>query len=216
MRLLSIGQGKDTLRGMTTILRNEGHYVDAADNADYGRSRWLNSDYDLIILDVTAAGCEALAADPQLLELNSDTPVLILTSRDGDSRKSNANAGHVLLKPFTRSELIERVRAMLRQPNASMDRSSIEIGSVVIDRIQQMVTVDRNHVALTSKEYCLLEFLARQRGTLVSRTDIYSHLFDITDPSLSNLLDVYVCKIRRKLGDRLITTRRGAGYVIES
>ena len=104
---------------------------------------------------------------------------------------------------------------MVLQPSA-MGPSSIEIGSVVIDRNLRTVTVNRNDVSLTYKEYCLLELLAVHRGTLVSRNEIYNHLFDIMDSSLSNLVDVYMCKIRRKLGEKLISTRRGAGYVIES
>lgn len=215
MRLLFIGEEQDALQRATTILRDEGFSVDAAETAAYGRFRSLNWDYDLIVLDVTSAGGEKRTDDADLRKRNRDTPVLILQSRDCDLNKRDSNANQPLMKPFARSELIGRVRAMLRQPT-TMDPSSIEIGPVVIDRIMRTVTVDRNDVALTTKEYCLLEFLAVHRGTLISRTEIYDHLFDATGSSLSNLLDVYVCNIRRKLGGGFITTRRGVGYVIES
>ena len=214
MKLLFIGEEQQVFERVTTILRDEGYSVDAADTASFGRFRWLNGDYNLIVLDISSEISERWADDPALRQRNSGTPVLMLKSRDRELDKTVSNTHDVILKPFARSELIGRVRARLRQP-VMIDKKSIEIGSVVIDRILQTVTVDHNRVALTNKEYCLLEFLAVHRGTPVSRTEIYDHLFDIVDPATSNLLDVYVCKIRRKLGDRLITTHRGLGYVID-
>ena len=96
-----------------------------------------------------------------------------------------------------------------------MAQPLIEIGNVSIDTTARTVSVDGEPVALTAKEYCLLEFLAIHRGELVTRTKIYDHLFDEYDASLSNLVDVYVSNIRRKVGRELITTRRGMGYIIE-
>ena len=214
MKLLLIGTDRDVLERATTILRDEGYSVDVAETVSLGRFRWLTQDYDLILLDISSEISETWIDDSELRKRHGDTPVLMFKSHDSDLNKMRSDANEVISKPFTRSELVGRIRARLPQP-VRMDEHAITLGSVVIDTRRQTVTVDQTKVALTRKEYCLLELLAMHRGTLVSRTEIYDHLFDVSDPSLSNLLDVYVSKIRRKLGRRFITTRRGVGYVIE-
>ena len=145
------------------------------------------------------------------------TPVMMLTARDAVKdrvRGLDTGADDYLVKPFELSELVARVRALIRR-SAGKAEAIIAIGPIAIDTTSRTVTVDGKQVALTAKEYCLLEFLAVHRGELVTRTKIYDHLFDECDSSLSNLVDVYVSNIRRKVGRDLITTRRGMGYIIE-
>ena len=174
-------------------------------------------DYDAILLDVMLPQRDGWSVLAELRRKNKSTPVLMLTARDTVKdrvRGLDTGADDYLIKPFELSELVARVRALIRR-SAGKSQPLIEIGNVTIDTTSRTVSVDGNPVALTAKEYCLLEFLAIHRGELVTRTKIYDHLFDEYDASLSNLVDVYVSNIRRKVGRDLITTRRGMGYIIE-
>jgi two-component system OmpR family response regulator len=140
-----------------------------------------------------------------------------LTARDAVEdriRGLNAGADDYLVKPFVLSELVARVRALIRRA-AGKAKPVIEIGDVLIDMASRTVSLDGADVPLTGKEYSLVEYLALHLGKLVTRTMLYDHLFDEHDESMSNLVDVYVSNVRRKLGRDLITTRRGQGYIIE-
>ncbi len=146
------------------------------------------------------------------------TPVLILTARDGVAdriRGLDAGADDYLVKPFVLAELLARLRALIRRA-AGQANSVIRLGDVTIDTRARTVTRGRDGVALTAREYALVELLALHRGRLVTRTQIYEHLFDENDDSLSNLVEVHVMNVRKKLGRDFITTRRGQGYVVDA
>ncbi|MGE0609472.1 MAG: winged helix-turn-helix domain-containing protein, partial [Pirellulales bacterium] len=168
-----------------------------------------------IILDVMLPkvdGWKLLAT----LRKSKPTPVLMLTARDAVAdrvRGLDNGADDYLVKPFVLSELAARVRALIRRA-AGNAQSVIDLGEVRIETASRTVLRGDEEVELTAKEYALVEYLAMHRGTLVTRTMIYDHIFDERDDSLSNLVDVYVSNIRRKLGHELITTRRGQGYLI--
>jgi two-component system OmpR family response regulator len=117
-------------------------------------------------------------------------------------------------KPFDLPELLARLRALIRRA-AGQSRSSIELGEIVVDTRARSVSRAGEPVTLTAREYAILEYLALHRGELVTRTALYEHLFDESDDTLSNLVDVHVFSIRKKLGHDLIKTRRGQGYCIE-
>jgi two-component system OmpR family response regulator len=144
------------------------------------------------------------------------TPVLILTARDGlgDRVKGlDAGADDYLTKPFELAELLARLRALIRR-SAGDAVSVIEMGDVTVDTRAKTVSQAGQLVGLTAREYSLVELLALHRGELVTRTMIYDHLFDEEDDSLSNLVDVHVANVRKKMGKDFITTRRGQGYMI--
>ena len=218
MRVLVVEDEPDVLRAVAMFLRESGYSVDTADNGEDGLFKAVTWEYDVVLLDVMLPRRDGWSVLEELRRKNKATPVLMLTARDAIKdrvRGLDTGADDYLVKPFELSELVARVRALIRR-SAGVAQPLIEIGNVSINTTSRMVSVDGVSIALTAKEYCLLEFLAVHRGELVTRTKIYDHLFDEYDASLSNLVDVYVSNIRRKVGRELITTRRGMGYIIES
>ena len=190
--------------------------MDTADDGEEGLYKAQAWDYDAIVLDVMLPKRDGWSLLSKLRETKA-TPVLMLTARDAvpDRVKGlDLGADDYLVKPFELSELIARLRALIRRSKGQA-RPVLDIGDVRIDTASKTVTVRGTPAALTAKEYSLLEMLALDRGTLVTRTMIYDHLFDENDDSLSNLVDVYISNLRRKLGHELITTRRGHGYLID-
>ena len=145
-------------------------------------------------------------------------PVLVLTARDATADKVRAldwGADDYLTKPFTLAELLARIRALIRR-EAGSRTPILRVGDVQIETSARRVTRAGIEVELAPKEYALLEFLALHRGKLVTRSLLYEHLYDDREDTMSNLIDVYVSSIRRKLGPDLIKTRRGAGYIIDA
>lgn len=216
MRILVVEDELDLQRALTRALRDEGYAVDAADNGEDGLFNAENTDYDAIVLDVMLPrldGWEVLAR----LRKKKRTPVLMLTARDQSRdrvRGLDTGADDYVVKPFDLPELLARLRALIRRTTDKVT-NQIEIGEVVVDTAARVVTQKKQPVELTAREYSLVEYLALHRGEVVTRTTLYEHLFDENDSSLSNLLDVHVSNVRRKLGAEFITTRRGHGYCIE-
>lgn len=217
MRLLIIEDEPELLRLLATALREENFAVDTAADGEEGLDKALNADYDAIVLDVMLPkrdGWEVL----RCLREHKHTPVLMLTARDRTAdrvRGLDGGADDYLVKPFDLEELLARIRALIRR-SANQTHSHIEIGNVRVDLNSRRVTRAGEDVELTARQFALLEYLALHRGTVITRTTLYEHLFDENDSSLSNLLDVYVSNLRKKLGHDFITTRRGHGYCIES
>jgi len=143
--------------------------------------------------------------------------VLMLTARDQSRDRVkglDTGADDYMVKPFDLPELFARVRALIRR-SVNKATNLIEIGEVAVDTAARNVTRGKSPVELTAREYALLEFLALHRGEVVTRTQLYEHLFDENESSLSNLLDVHVSNLRKKLGAEFVTTRRGHGYCVE-
>ena len=216
MRLLVVEDEDDLRHGLEQALREEGYAVDGAADGDDGLYKAENWDYDVIVLDVMLPGMDGWQILNKLRK-NKKTPVLMLTARDGVTDRVKGldlGADDYLVKPFNLKELLARVRALIRR-SVDAPNPVLKFGSLKIDTAARTVSVENQMVELTAREYALIEFLAFQRGKVVSRTDLYNHLFSEDDDSLSNLLDVHVCNIRKKLGKDFIQTRRGHGYVIE-
>jgi two-component system OmpR family response regulator len=216
MRILVVEDEPRLQRNLAKALREEGYAVDTAGDGDDGLFKAETYDYDAIVLDVMLPkldGWELLAR----LRKQKQTPVLMLTARDATSdrvRGLDTGADDYLIKPFDVSELLARVRALIRR-SAKKTTNIIEIGEVVLDTRARSVTRTGHPVTLTAREFAILEYLALHRGEVISRTELYEHLFDENDDTLSNLLDVHIFSIRKKLGAELIATRRGQGYCIE-
>jgi two-component system OmpR family response regulator len=216
MRVLLIEDEPDLLWVLEKALQEAGYAVDTAQEGEAGLFKALNWEYDALILDIMLPkmdGWEVLRA----LRRRKTTPVLILTARDavGDRVKGlDTGADDYLLKPFALTELLARLRALIRRAAGQGDATFV-IGDVVIDTAARTISQGGQAVHLTAREYALVEFLALHRGKLVTRTMLYEHLFDENDASFSNLIDVYVSNVRKKLGPAFITTRRGQGYLID-
>ena len=216
MRVLIIEDEPDLLAGLAQALREEGYAVDTAVNGPDGLFNAEGTGYDAIVLDVMLPdmdGWELLAR----LRKTKKTPVLMLTARDQSRdrvRGLDTGADDYVVKPFDLAELLARLRALIRR-SANRTTNLIEIGPVKIDTAARHVFLKDQRVELTAREYSLVEFLALHRGEVVTRTQLYEHLFDENESSLSNLLDVHVSNVRKKLGAEFIATRRGHGYCIE-
>jgi len=216
MRILVVEDEPDLLAGLAKALREEGYAVDTAADGDDGLYKAESWEYDAIVLDIMLPKLDGWTV-LQKLRRSKKTPVLMLTARDASKdrvRGLDTGADDYVVKPFDLPELIARLRALIRR-SAGQTSNVIEIGEVAIDTGARQVSKGGQPVTLTAREYSLVEFLALHRGKLVTRTMLYEHLFDEDDSTLSNLLDVHVSNVRKKLGAEFITTRRGHGYCIE-
>jgi two-component system, OmpR family, response regulator len=217
MRILVVEDEPRLLRNLSKALREEGYAVDTADAGDDGLYKAENNSYDAIVLDVMLPrldGWEVLGR----LRKQKQTPVLFLTARDAGKdrvRGLDSGADDYLVKPFDLPELLARLRALIRR-SAGQGTSQIELNDLIINTKARTVSRSGTLITLTAREYAILEYLVLHRGEVVTRTVLYEHLFDENEETLSNLLDVHIFSIRKKLGSDLIATRRGQGYCIET
>ena len=215
MRVLVVEDEPDLLRTIAQVLREDGYAVDEAADGQKGLYKATSWDYDAIVLDLLMpklTGWQVL----EKLRTTHKTPVLILTARDGIHdrvRGLDGGADDYLTKPFHLVELKARLRALIRR-SLGLASSQIQVGELTVDTTAKTVTRAETLLLLTPREFSLLELLALHRGQVVTRTQIYEKLFDESDDSLSNLVDVHVSNLRRKLGKDFITTRRGQGYIL--
>ncbi len=216
MRLLIVEDEPDLLSSLAEALREEGYAVDEASDGEEGLAKAIRWDYDAIVLDVMLPGIDGLTV-LERLRMRKKTPVLMLTARHRTPdrvRGLDTGADDYLAKPCELPELLARVRALIRRA-AGNATASLRIGDVTVDVAGHKVTQGGEPVGLTAREITLIEYLAQHRGRVVTRERLYEHLFDENESSLSNLLDVHVSNVRKKLGHQFIVTHRGLGYCIE-
>lgn len=215
MRLLVVEDNPDLLATLVKALGEEGYAVDGAADGVEGSYKAETWDYDALVLDAMLPGLNGWELLRRLRRTKS-TPVLMLTARDAVAdrvRGLDSGADDYLTKPFDLHELCARLRALIRR-SCRQAVSRLEIGELAVDLAARAVTLRGAPVELTATEYALLEFLALHRGEVITRTALYEHLFGEDDDTISNLLDVHVSNLRRKIGREAITTRRGHGYLI--
>jgi len=221
MRVLLVEDDERLSGSLTRGLRGEGYAVDVAATGAQAISRAQIYDYDLVILDVMLPGPDGVTVCRTLREAGSWCPVLMLTARDGVAdriRGLDAGADDYLIKPFDFGELVARVRALMRR-GAPERPAVLTAGDLEVDPATRSVTRAGTRVGLSAREFAVVEFLARRAGQVVSRTELLEHVWDRNYQGSTNVVDVYVGYLRRKLenpfGRPLIHTVRGAGYVID-
>jgi two-component system, OmpR family, response regulator len=216
VRVLVIEDEPDLLQALVQALREEGYAADQAVDGPEGLFKAQGCDYEAIVLDLMLPGIDGFEVLSRLRNTKK-TPVLILTARDAVSDRVkglDAGADDYVLKPFALSELLARLRSLIRR-SAGIADPVIKIGDVAIDTRTRTVARAGVDVPLTAREYALVELLALYRGKLITRTMIYEQLFGDDDDSLSNVVEVHVSHIRKKLGKDFIQTRRGQGYQVD-
>lgn len=217
MRLLIVEDEPDMLDTLAEAMRGEGYAVDEATDGDDGLFKALEIDYDLIICDVMMPVHDGFELLRRLRQVKK-TPVLMLTARNKVQDRIqglDTGADDYLAKPVDLNELAARVRALIRRAHGNAT-PVITIGDVEIDTAAQTVKVAGQPVPLRGREYALLEFCVQHRGKIITRTQLYEHLHDENDTPMSNLVDVHVFNLRKKLGQDFIVTHRGRGYSVGS
>ena len=220
MRILLVDDEADAAAVLAKGLREHAYAVDIGNDGRQGLDLAATNDYDLILLDLLLPGIDGLDVCRRLRSEGMTTPILMLTARgEPDQRVEGLDVGadDYLPKPYHFPELLARVRALLRR-GPSLAAAVLQVDDLTIDTRAQQVRRGGRPVQLTTKEYALLEYLARRQGEVVGRADIAEHVWDDSFDPLSNLIEVYIQRLRRKIDDgeplKLIHTRRGAGYCL--
>jgi DNA-binding response OmpR family regulator len=203
-------------------LREQAYAVDAAANGEDALYQADINEYDVIILDVMIPAPDGFEVCRRLRKSGKRVPILMLTARDAvEDRVSGLDRGadDYLTKPFEFRELLARLRALLRR-STELHPPRLSVGDLVLDTAAQSATCKGHAISLTHKEYALLEYLVRNAGRVMSRADIAEHVWDETFDPFSNLIEVYINRLRRKIdpdaSSGLLQTRRGAGYILKS
>ena len=219
MRILLVEDEPAAARVLAKGLREQAYAVDVADDGRAALFQASVNDYDAIVLDVMLPGQDGLSVCRALRESGSAVPVIMLTARDAvDARVSGLDVGadDYLTKPYDFRELVARLRALTRRGRGPILAQRLTAGPLTLDTRSRRVWVRGREVTLTGKEYALVEFLLRHAGAVVSRADIAEHVWDEHYDPFSNVVDVYIQRLRKKLdqpgGPSLIRTRRGEGY----
>ncbi len=217
MRLLVVEDDKNLNRQIVTALEDAGYAIDKAFDGEEGGFLGETEPYDAVILDIGLPKVDGVSVLTNWRRAGLKTPVIILTARDRWSDKVNgfdAGADDYVTKPFHMEELLARVRALLRRATGHAT-SEIVCGAVRLDTRSGRVVVDGAPVKLTSHEYRLLSYLMHHSGRIVSRAELTEHLYEQDFDRDSNTIEVFVGRLRKKLGVDLIQTVRGLGYLIE-
>ena len=222
MRLLLVEDEEDAARMLAKGLREQTYAVDIARDGIDALEKLAVNTYDLVILDIMLPGRDGLEVCGDMRRNGMVTPVLMLTAQDqvfNRIRGLDSGADDYLTKPFHFGELSARVRALLRRGPA-LQNPLIEVADLQIDTRRRIVKRGARTIDLTAKEYALLEFLCKRQGDVIGRAEISEHVWDETYDAFSNLIEVYIQRLRRKVDapgePRLIHTRRGEGYRLTS
>jgi two-component system OmpR family response regulator len=222
MRLLLVEDDAKLARALERGLRREGYAIDLADNGDDALSQAIANDYDVVVLDVMLPGPDGFAVCEAMRERERWSPVLMLTARDQVKdriRGLDAGADDYLVKPFEFGELLARLRALTRRRPPERP-TVLKVGELRVDPAKRRVTMAGEEVALTVREFALLDFLARHAGEVLSRESLLAHVWDSPNDGSTNVVDVYVGYLRNKLerpfDRKLIRTVRGIGFMLET
>ena len=216
MRVLVVEDEKRLAAALQRGLTAEGFTVDTAHDGNHGLWLALEHSYDVIVLDIMLPGLNGYRVCARLRAAGSDTPILMLTAKDGEYDEAEAldtGADDFLSKPFSYVVLVARINALLRRRGQGAGASPVlELGGLRIDTAARRVFLGGAEITLTAKEFSVLEQLAVRAGEVVSKARILEHVWDFAYDGDPNIVEVYVSALRRKLGPGFIETVRGAGY----
>lgn len=220
MRILVIEDYAPVARLLGEGLRHAGYAVDLATDGQEGLALAESGPYDAMVLDLMLPGMDGLSILERLRRRHDAVGVVIVTGRHAlDDRVKGLNLGadDYLIKPFAFEELLARLRAVIRRRYHAC-ASTIRVGDLEVDTVARKVRRGSRPVALSAREYAVLEYLARRRDHVVTRAEIWDHVYDFASEPSSNVIDVYIGYLRRKIdaghSTPLIQTRRGQGYVL--
>ena len=220
MRVLVAEDHASLARSIANGLREEGYAVDLTFDGDEALRFALENPYDCVVLDIGLPNKNGWTIVETLRQAGNKTPVLFLTAKDAVEdrvRGLNLGADDYLVKPFDWNELVARVRAIIRRGH-NQPTQQLKIDDLEIDMASKAVKRAGKSISLSAREYALLEYLALRMGQVVSRSEIWEHLYDQNDETVSNVVDVYIGYLRSKIDRdhevKLIHTRRGLGYVL--
>jgi two-component system copper resistance phosphate regulon response regulator CusR len=222
MRILLVEDDDELRASVARGLREASYAVDAVATGPEAMAQVGAHDYDVIVLDVLLPGQNGREVCQELRRQGSRVPILMLTALDGVEQRIaglDAGADDYLTKPFDFGELLARLRALTRR-RGEVVPDELVVGDLVIDTLRHTVRRNRRNIVLTAKEFSFLVHLARNAGRVVSRAELLAHVWDDAQTPFSNVIDVYLSRIRRKIdgGEKvpLLTTLRGSGFVIEA
>lgn len=222
MRILLVEDDADVARFIAKGLMEQAYAVDEAEDGEKALYLAGINAYDVIILDVMIPAPDGLEICRRLRAAGMSVPIMMLTARDSVDDKItglDAGADDYLAKPFEFGELLARLRALLRRGGATLS-ATIRLAGLEIDTRSHRVTIGGKSLTLTTKEYGVLEFLARNAGRIVTREEISEHVWNQDFDPFSNLIEVYINRLRRHIervsGPKLIQTVRGAGYILDA
>ena len=223
MRVLLVEDEPHAAHVLAKGLREQAYAVDVAADGETAIVQTGTTDYDALILDIMLPRIDGLAVCRTIRESGNAVPILMLTARDAVEariRGLDCGADDYLIKPYDFGELLARLRALIRRGRQPVLPERLVVGVLTINTRSRRAVVGGREIPLTAKEYALLEYLARRAGDVVSRGDIAEHVWDEHYDPLSNVVDVYIQRLRRKLdaggSESLIRTRRGEGYQLEA
>jgi DNA-binding response OmpR family regulator len=220
MRILLVEDSPRLQRSVGLALRKTGYAVDLAGDGEEGLWLALSYNYDVLVLDIMLPKRDGLSLLAELRRQGRTVHVLLLTARDTVLDRVHGlqtGADDYLVKPFALEELLARVQALGRRAYGTK-QPRLTIGDLEIDTLARSAERAGQPIDLTAREYLLLEYLARRRGQVVSRSEIEAHIYDANVDPMSNVVDSAICSLRKKIGvpgqPSLIHTRRGLGYVL--
>ena len=217
MRVMVVEDEPNLQRQLKSKLEAAGYAVDVASDGEDGHYLGSTENYDAVVLDLGLPELDGLTVLDRWRKAGLTMPVLLLTARDSWSDKVaglDAGADDYLAKPFQTEELIARLRALIRRA-AGQATSELTAGGVRLDSRSGRVTLDGEPVKLTAQEFKLLSYLMHHKGKVVSRTELIEHIYDQDFDRDSNTIEVFITRIRKKLGPDLISTTRGLGYSLD-
>ncbi|HMS45544.1 MAG TPA: response regulator transcription factor [Alphaproteobacteria bacterium] len=220
MRVLIVEDDASTAKSIKLMLESEKFVVDTTDSGEDGLDLGKIYDYDIIVLDLNLPDMDGYEVLKKLRSAKIKTPVLILsgqTQLDSKIKGLGFGADDYITKPFNARELIARIQAIVRRSQGH-SHSLIKVGNMTVDLQERSVEIDGKKVALTNKEYSVLELLSVRRGTTITKEVILNHLYNGMDEPEGKIVDVFVCKLRKKLskigGEEYIDTVWGRGYAL--